>query len=549
MLRALPDQQPTWHLDADVVVIGAGAAGLSAALGAASQKQRVLVVGKGGYGSGSTRWAQGGLAAVLAGDDDAELHAADTQMAGAGLCNPGAVTELTQTAPAEIEKLTRLGARFDRQAGSENLSLGREGGHSRHRVVHAGGDASGAEVSRTLLAAARGAPGIDFLEPAVALDAVIGGDGRVSAVTVGRIAPGTMQLSVGMIHTRVLILATGGAGHVYSHTTNPAGSTGDGIALAVRAGAVVSDMEFVQFHPTVLWTGNPGCAPRPLITEALRGEGAQLLDDRGVRFMAGRHPLAELAPRDVVAAAMQEVMNESGADHLWLDATALGRKVLSEHFPTVLENCRAAGVDPLREPIPVSPAAHYLCGGVVTDLDGRTGVPGLLAVGETACTGLHGANRLASNSLTEALHFGHRAGSEAAQIGNAHFNSSAISTFNHAIGWTAGTATPGSRKAISRAMSSDCGLLRDRSGLKTVLRTLEETPSPRTAGALTLDDVEACSIHTVATLTATAALLREESRGCHRRADFPQTSPQWRTHVALAAEGGAAAGLHRRISA
>jgi L-aspartate oxidase len=532
MLRSLPSFDPTWEGRTDVVVVGAGAAGLSAALCAASGGERVLLVSKGIFGSGSTQWAQGGLAATLSADDSAELHAADTRTAGAGMCDDDAVRELTAGAPAEIAALQDLGADFDYDTGN-TLDLAREGGHSRHRVVHAGGDASGAEVSRALWSAVDKCDQIHILEPAVALDLVLSPQRRVTGVLVGGINPIGRDLKVGVVHAGAVVLATGGVGQLYSCTTNPPGATGDGLAIAARAGAQLADLEFVQFHPTVLWADPSANGQHGLITEALRGAGAHLLDSAGARFMVGHHPLAELAPRDVVAAGMQEVMAQSDVDHLWLDARMVDRELMQRHFPTVLDICHNAGIDPLGDLIPVAPGAHYFCGGVRTDLDGRTTIAGLFAVGEVACTGVHGANRLASNSLTEAIHFGRRAGKA---IGEGAWTSSMphAGTATHDIGLSTATVDPSARAAITAEMTRNAGVMRSASSLEEVLDALDSTAPAQQDAVLTLDDIETCALHTCATLIASAALLREESRGCHRRSDFPAPRSDWQArHITL----------------
>ena len=402
-LRRLPRAQAHWDLGTDVVVVGSGAAGMTAALTAAQYGRRVLLLSKDDLGGGSTPLAQGGLAAAIGPDDDLGRHRQDTLSAGAGLCDPSAVAALTAEAPREIARLAVRGARLNRTA------LHREGGHSRNRIVHAGGDAAGAEIHRVLLAALLASP-VETLTRCVALDALLDARGAAGGVLAAMVGDDG-GLWTGTVTARAVVLATGGFGQAFATTTNPAGVTGDGLALAARAGAALRDVEFVQFHPTVLW--QPAARGQcPLITEALRGAGAVLVDAAGRPVMPGRHPLGDLAPRDVVSAAMQQRMasGDGPADHLWLDATALGRAVLERDFPTVTAACRARGVDPVAEPIPVAPGAHYACGGILAGLDGRTPVPGLFAVGEAASTGVHGANRLASNSLTEALITGRRAG-------------------------------------------------------------------------------------------------------------------------------------------
>ncbi|WP_243719373.1 L-aspartate oxidase, partial [Actinomadura sp. 7K534] len=395
---------PGWTTDTDVVVIGSGIAGLVAALRCRS-RGRVLLVTKALLDAGSTRWAQGGIAAALAPDDSPEDHLADTLTAGVGLCDVDAVRALVTEGPDAVRDLIGLGAAFDRSNGGE-IALTREGGHHRRRIAHAGGDATGAEISRALLAALKDS-GVEVIEHALVLDLLKDGAGRAAGITLHVMGEGQPG-GVGAVRARAVVLATGGLGQVFSATTNPEVSTGDGVALALRAGAEVADLEFVQFHPTVLWLGEDARGQQPLISEAVRGEGAHIVDHAGERFMLGRHELAELAPRDVVAKGIMNRMRETGASHMLLDGRHLGAAMWENRFPTILAACRHHGIDPVAEPIPVVPAAHYASGGVRTDLHGRTTVPGLYACGEVACTGVHGANRLASNSLLEGLVFAAR---------------------------------------------------------------------------------------------------------------------------------------------
>jgi L-aspartate oxidase len=530
-LRPLPAAPVTWEQEADVVIVGAGVAGLSAALEAAAGGRRVLLLGKAGLDAGSSPLAQGGLAAVLDPADSPGLHRQDTLTAGAGLCDDTAVSVLVAAAPGEIGWLTELGARFD------DGPLGLEGGHSRPRIVHAGGDASGAEVHRALRDAVLACPEVRVSGAMVALDALLDEHGAVTGLLAGALTGPDGGLAVGAIRAAAVVLATGGYGQAYATTTNPAGATGDGLALAARAGAGLAGLEFMQFHPTVLWQPG-GAGQRPLITEALRGAGAVLVDGDGRPVMAGRHPRGDLAPRDVVAAEMHRVMAAADppAEHLWLDATALPRAELEAHFPTVTAACRAAGTEPSRDLIPVAPGAHYACGGISADMTGRTGVAGLYAVGEVAATGVHGANRLASNSLTEAIATGRRlgrllgAGPEpaAAQAGDA-----AGQRVPGAPGGPAGQAgasaarllagaAPGHRAGLAAAMSRYAGVLRDRDGLEHLLTLLDAVPP---AVTLDLATVEATNLHAVSALVAIAALARAESRGCHRRSDAPGISP------------------------
>lgn len=509
-----------------MLVVGGGAAGACAALAAVGGGRRVLLTVKTSLGAGATPLAQGGLAAVLGPDDSAAAHAEDTLAAAAGLADAPAVAQLVTAAPRAIAHLYELGARFDLQPGTQNWALGREGGHSRRRIVHAGGDASGSEVARVLAAALRSSA-VRIAEHTVVRDLLLDEDGRVAGAVLtrvqadGRLGPDEVTL------TRAVVLATGGAGRVYPATSNPIEATGDGLALAARAGATLTDLEFVQFHPTLLAAGDRCRTQRPLITEALRGEGAVLLDAAGRRVMSGVHPLADLAPRDVVAAAMQARMRATDppAQHLWLDATHLGDE-LHYRFPTVVAACRAAGIDPVREPIPVTPGAHYCCGGVRADMAGRTDVPGLFAVGEVAGTGVHGANRLASNSLTEALVAGAAAGRQLAE----RLPDGPAGRYRTAPALPA--VDPASIAPLTSAMSQHAGVSRTGAGLIRLLDELARlrgTPNP--PGSLA--ELEAANLHLVATMIATAALERRESRGCHRRSDAPAARRSWAAHLLL----------------
>ena len=518
-VRYLPWTSPVWEIGTDVVVVGSGAAGMAAALAAAARGREVLLLTKEDLGGGSTPLAQGGLAAAIGPGDDADLHQRDTLVAGAGLCEPAAVAALVAEAPAEIARLAGRGARLERSA------LHLEGGHSRHRIVTAGGDAIGGEVFRVLRAALLASP-VRILTGCVALDALTDDRGSVGGVLAGLAGPdGTLR--VGTVRARAVVLATGGFGQAYATTTNPAGVTGDGLALAARAGAELRDLEFVQFHPTVLWQA-AAAGQCPLLTEALRGAGAVLVDEAGRPVMAGRHPLGDLAPRDVVSAAMQERMGR--ADHLWLDATGLGRAVLERDFPTVTALCRARGIDPVTEPVPVAPGAHYACGGIRADLDGRTSVPGLYAIGEAASTGVHGANRLASNSLTEALLAGRRTGERLGRVLPGHVED--LRPPQPGPG-----ADPASRPALARAMSRHAGVLRNRAGLENLSQALDQVPPARSR--LDLATVEATSLHAVSVLVTASARARAESRGCHRWRDTPPVgSDRPGRHTVLRVEAG-----------
>jgi L-aspartate oxidase len=513
---------PGWLTSADVIVVGSGIAGLTVALTARSAGHSVLLVTKAQLEAGSTRWAQGGIAAALGEGDTPEQHLHDTLVAGVGLCDVAAVRVLVTEGPGAVERLIERGAGFDHDADG-SLALTREGGHLRNRIAHAGGDATGAEVSRALVAAVRRDPAIEVIENALVLDLLHDAGGAAAGVTLHVMGEGSEE-GVGAARGRAVVLATGGLGQVFSQTTNPVVSTGDGVALAVRAGASVCDMEFVQFHPTVLWLGPAARGQQPLVSEAVRGEGAFLVDDAGARFMVGQHPLADLAPRDVVAKAIMRRMRETGAPHVWLDGRRLGDQLWQHRFPTILESCRAHGVDPVEELIPVAPAAHYASGGVRTDFDGRTDVPALYACGECACTGVHGANRLASNSLLEGLVFAERIGADLARslppAREPVPDERATLLYDASI-----------RERVAAAMTDGAGVLRSRESLgRTLGRLLElrllTTDEPSTAAW------EATNLHTVASFVASAARQRAETRGSHWREDFPDIdNPRWGGHL------------------
>jgi L-aspartate oxidase len=526
--RRLTAPEPGWTSSYDVVVVGSGIAGLTVALHAADVG-RVLVVTKDVLAAGSTRWAQGGIAAALADDDTPDAHFADTIEAGAGMCDEAAVRALVTEGPAAVRELIALGTRFDRR-GDGSLSLTREGGHHADRIAHAGGDATGAEIQRTIVQAVRDDPRIDVIEHALVLDLLLAADGAVGGVTLHVMGEGQAN-GVGAIAARAVVLASGGLGQVYAATTNPPVSTGDGLAAALRAGAVVRDLEFVQFHPTVLWLGKASKGQQPLVSEAVRGEGAFLVDDAGNRFLQGVHPLADLAPRDVVAKAITRTMLATGSEHVWLDARAFGREKWRVRFPTILATCLEHGIDPVTELIPVAPACHYSSGGVRTDLVGRTSVPGLFACGEVACTGVHGGNRLASNSLLEGLVFARRI---ASQLHEALPEPVQPVTDVREMSLYDATIVP----VLERAMTAGAGVLRSADSLGTCAAALAELRARGTDDANT-DTWEATNLLTVATALATAAQTRLETRGSHWREDFPdRDDAHWLAHVDLSLRDG-----------
>ena len=503
--------RPDWTAAADVVVIGTGVAGLAAALAAHRAGRSVVVLSKADDARGvtATHYAQGGIAVVLPDNpenpDSVEAHVADTLAAGAGLCDPDAVCSIVADGYRAVSELVGDGARFD-EVVPGRWDVTREGGHSRRRIVHAGGDATGAEVQRALDHAAAL---LDIRTSHVALRVLH--DGSLGGEAVTGVWVGTPD-GYGIVSAPSVILASGGLGHLYGATTNPEGSTGDGIALALWAGVPVSDLEFIQFHPTMLYGGGGG--RRPLVTEAIRGEGAVLLDSQGNSVTAGVHPMGDLAPRDVVAAAIDARLRETGDPCVFLDARGIAG--FEARFPTVTAACREAGIDPVRQPIPVVPGAHYSCGGVVTDVHGQTELPGLFAAGEVARTGMHGANRLASNSLLEGLVVGGRAGKAAAAHASAAGRPRAMPPEP-----VAHTASP--RGDLHRAMSRDASVVRDTAGLNRLSHKLSGAPVRNVAGRRDFEDV---ALTLAARAVTAGALARNESRGCHHRAEYPDAAPE-----------------------
>ncbi|WP_433590974.1 L-aspartate oxidase [Nocardia sp. CA-145437] len=525
----------TWEAEADLVVVGGGVAGLTAARTASRHGLRVLTLSKGGPTDTSTQYAQGGIAVVAPHGDSVESHVHDTVVAGAGLCDVEAVRSIVEGGQQAVDALTDLGAVFDLGRDGE-VSRTREGGHSTRRIIHAGGDATGAEVQRALNAA-----GLPVIFGAAVLDIVTGPEGVRGVIALS-------DQGFGIVHTPAVLLATGGLGQLYACSTNPAGATADGIALALRAGALVSDLEFLQFHPTVLFTPG-GLGRRPLISEAVRGEGATLVDSQGNSVTAGVHPRGDLAPRDVVSRAIAARMQELGADHVYLDARAIDG--FAQRFPNITASCLAAGIDPTADLIPVAPAAHYQCGGVLTDTSGRTTVPGLYAAGEVARTGLHGANRLASNSLLEGLVIGERAGAAAAEREGMAEPITEVGPlrFPHA-----------DRKLLQELMTEHAAVVRDGDGLRAAILRLvgliadNDAPEitvewalnrPATApdgadsAATVLRELEDSALTLTARALLVAAAARTESRGCHTRSDYPEPREELRrsTTVRLGSDG------------
>jgi L-aspartate oxidase len=518
---------PGWTVDTDVVVVGSGIAGLTTALHLTRQTAlRVLLVTKDVLAAGSTRWAQGGIAAALDPGDSPDEHFADTLVAGGGLCDETAVRVLVREGPAAVRELSQIGARFDRTPAGR-LALTREGGHHRDRIAHAGGYATGAEIERALITRVLDASGVSVIEHALVLDLLHRADGAVNGLTLHVMGEGQRD-GVGAVSARAVVLATGGIGQVFASTTNPGVSTGDGVAAALRAGAVVRDLEFVQFHPTVAWLGPRSLGQQPLVSEAVRGEGAVLVDDRGERFMRDEHELADLAPRDVVAKAILRRMRDTGAEHVWLDARDFGAEKWRVRFPTILATLRSLGIDPVRDLIPVVPASHYASGGVRTDLTGETSVPNLYACGETACTGVHGANRLASNSLLEGLVFGRRiAESVAAGLVDAPPRPEPPLAAPDG----GGVVDDAVRPRLQQLMSTHVGVLRDGVGLAAAERGLAELTQDMDA-APTTENWEATNLLTVAAALVQAADRREETRGSHWREDHPHRDDRrWFGHL------------------
>lgn len=515
LVQKLHAAEPGWTINADVIVIGSGIAGLTAALTARRKNLSVLLLTKDVLSTGSTAWAQGGIAAALGPEDSPEQHFQDTLEAGAGLCDENSVKTLVQEGPVAVKKLINLGATFDLDPAG-NVALTREGGHRRDRIAHAGGDATGAEISRALVAKVLADPKVRIFEHALVLDLLKDKSEKVCGVTLHVMGKGKID-GVGAALARAVVLATGGIGAVFEQTTNPLVATGDGVALALRAGARVADLEFVQFHPTVLWVSQNSRGSQPLISEAVRGEGAILRNAQGVAFMQNIHPMKDLAPRDVVAHAVHEEIVNGEKPYVFLDGTKLGKEIWLQRFPNILASCRKNGIDPLTEMIPVVPAAHYASGGIVSNMDATTDIKGLFVVGECANTGVHGANRLASNSLLEGLVVANRLEKN---LENLEKQTEPISSKSPAK-LIDGTV----RKEITSTTTKGAGAVRNANGLKETLEKLAQISNKTTQSSST-QSWEASNLLTVSTMIAQAALRREESRGSHWRSDFPQRNDE-----------------------
>jgi L-aspartate oxidase len=503
-------------LETDFIVIGSGVAGLRASIELAKSGARVTVLTKDKAQESNTEYAQGGVAVVLSDDDNAELHEEDTLVAGAGLCDVEAVETLVTDGTKYIKQLIEWGIEFDREGGK--LAFTQEAAHSRRRILHAHGDSTGKEIVRALIARARQEKRI-VLMPFANTESLIVEHGR--CVGVRFLDP--ILRAPREILGRAVILCTGGAGQLYLHTTNPSVATGDGMAMAYFAGAEMADMEFVQFHPTALSLEN---APRFLLSEAMRGEGGILRNKSGERFMTHYDERLELAPRDIVSRSIVAEMRRTGTRHVFLDMTALSEDFLRERFPKIYETCKFYDLNIAKDLLPVSPASHYCMGGIRTDLHGRSTIAGLYAAGEVTCTGVHGANRLASNSLLEGLVFGARAGdamlsdSSKFQVPSSKPDSSELGTWNPELGTQISTAV---KKRVKRVMWERVGILRDKDSLKRALREFDQILQSKLS-------TSSRNFVTLAKLVATGALWREESRGGHFRNDFPEQDEKFRVH-------------------
>lgn len=525
-------EQKTPIIDSEVVVVGSGIAGLYTAKKLAEQGAKVTLISKKSLRESNTYYAQGGIAAAISSDDSPELHCQDTIYAGAGLCNVAAVSQLTSEGPDRINDLLNYGASFDKNKGEIELAC--EGAHSRRRILHASGDATGAEIIRTLLKVVRKDDNIQNKDNQFAVDIV-----TENKSCRGLLVYDDDERKFVFYRSPIVVIATGGASQIYRYTTNPEVTTGDGVAMAYRAGATLANMEFCQFHPTVL--SYPG-APRFLISEAVRGEGAVLRNIHGERFMLDKHELAELAPRDVVARSIVEEMDKTKAIYVFLDITHEPSEELQKRFPTIYQKCLQYGLDISSDWIPVAPAAHYTMGGIVTDQWGQTEIKGLYACGEVACTQVHGANRLASNSLLEALVYGKRIADHI----SLHVDIASIvqdiaeyqlpQLFNKPISKLQYISER--RLRLQKIMLRYVGLRRDQEGLDIALEEVGRFTPMAGYAYLQTSEFEFMNMLTCATLTMMAAQKRHESRGAHFRLDYPQLEDNWQKTVTLHIERG-----------
>jgi L-aspartate oxidase len=519
----------TEHIATDFLIIGGGVAGLRAAVELARNGD-VLVVTKDAPSESSSEYAQGGVAVALSDEDEISIHFDDTIKAGDGLCIRKSVGTLVEEGPMRIRELIGWGAEFDKEG--TKLAFTQEAAHSKRRILHAQGDSTGHEIMRVLIDKVRSMRRATKIDFAFTKDLIIEQGACTGAVIIQQ-----KQQKVLFIHARAVMLATGGAGRLFERTTNPPVATGDGMAMAWRAGAELMDLEFIQFHPTALF--RPG-APQFLLSEAMRGEGGMLRNIHGLRFMDDYHPARELAPRDVVTRAIHAEMLSTGADHVYLDMTHLSAEYVQKRFPRIYSTCKTYGIDIASSPIPVSPAAHYIMGGVRTDLWGATSIPGLFAAGETACTGVHGANRLASNSLLEGLVFGERAGIGLARYAARHRTEPLTTAPARAA---AGPKREGVftasdiehvRTTLKKLMWENVGIVRDRKGLSIAMRKLREWDRMIRNPPRDRDALELRNMITTSLLITSSALKREGSVGAHYRSDLPAKGKSWRTRIIMA---------------
>ncbi len=520
---------PEEHIKTDFLIIGGGVAGLRAAVELARHGE-VLVVTKDAPSESSSEYAQGGVAVALSDEDEISIHFEDTLRAGDGLCLRRAVGTLVEEGPTRIRELILWGAEFDREG--TKLAFTQEAAHSKRRILHAQGDSTGHEIMRVLIEKVRAAGTVSKIAFAFTRDLIVQ-NGRC----VGAIVCQQALRKVLIISARAVLLATGGAGQLYARTTNPPVATGDGVAMAFRAGASLMDMEFIQFHPTALYREN---APQFLLSEAMRGEGGMLRNVHGLRFMDSYHPARELAPRDVVTRAIHAEMVDTGANHVYLDMTHLNNDYIVKRFPRIYMTCKDLGIDITQEPIPVSPAAHYIMGGIKTDLWGATTLPGLFAAGEAACTGVHGANRLASNSLLEGLVFGERSG-----LGAARYVRKRVPWSHRMVpgcgnrgeksyaALAAGPSITDIRTSLKKLMWDNVGIVRNRKNLTAALRQLREWDRMMKNHEPDRSFFELKNMITTAALITRSALLREGSAGAHFRIDFPTKGKNWRKRTVM----------------